>query len=89
MGAIPQIAEQKPSVAATALTQASIETASLAKIDIPKPKVTAEAQALSAAPVSPAPPSASGAGYRIVFDQSDQRVWLIKGDGSVERTYLV
>ena len=24
-----------------------------------------------------------------MFDQSDQRVWLVKADGSVERTYLV
>jgi len=34
-------------------------------------------------------PAASGAGRRIVFDQSDQRVWLVDDDGDVERTYLV
>jgi hypothetical protein len=34
-------------------------------------------------------PSASGDGRRIVFDQSDQRVWLVDEDDVVERTYLV
>jgi hypothetical protein len=35
------------------------------------------------------PPISSGAGRRVVFDQSDQRVWLLTSDGSVDRTYLV
>ena len=34
-------------------------------------------------------PDDSGAGRRIVFDQSDQRVWLVDDDEDVERTYLV
>ena len=34
-------------------------------------------------------PSASGEGRRIVFDQTDQRVWLVDDDDVVERTYLV
>ena len=34
-------------------------------------------------------PSDSGTGRRVVFDISDQRVWLVKRDGSVERTYPV
>jgi len=37
----------------------------------------------------PRPSPGSGDGRRIVFDQSDQRVWLVDDDGSVERTYLV
>lgn len=37
----------------------------------------------------PLPPQNSGAGRRIVFDQGDQRVWLIEGDEVVARTYLV
>ncbi|QNL93739.1 L,D-transpeptidase [Aeromicrobium senzhongii] len=47
------------------------------------PKKAAAAQA------DPAPPANSGTGRRIVFDQSDQRVWLIEADGTVDRTYLV
>jgi lipoprotein-anchoring transpeptidase ErfK/SrfK len=38
---------------------------------------------------APPVPSASGHGKRVVFDQSDQRVWLINDDGTVARTYLV
>jgi lipoprotein-anchoring transpeptidase ErfK/SrfK len=34
-------------------------------------------------------PAASGEGRRIVFSQSEQRVWLVGDDGSVDRTYLV
>ncbi|SKB08806.1 Lipoprotein-anchoring transpeptidase ErfK/SrfK [Aeromicrobium choanae] len=37
----------------------------------------------------PPPPQGSGEGRRIVFDQSDQRVWLIEADETVDRTYLV
>lgn len=38
--------------------------------------------------VPPLPPD-SGQGRRIVFDQSEQRVWLVEADGSVDRSYLV
>jgi hypothetical protein len=38
---------------------------------------------------SPPVPADSGDGRRIVFDQSDQRVWLVDDDESVARTYLV
>jgi hypothetical protein len=37
---------------------------------------------------APLPPH-SGEGKRIVFDQSDQRVWLIDADDTVKKTYLV
>lgn len=37
----------------------------------------------------PPVPADSGSGRRIVFDQSDQRVWLVSADEVVERTYLV
>ena len=40
-------------------------------------------------PEDPPVPADSGDGRRIVFDQSDQRVWLVDDDGTVERTYLV
>jgi lipoprotein-anchoring transpeptidase ErfK/SrfK len=38
---------------------------------------------------SAAVPVDSGSGRRIVFSQSLQRVWLVDGDDSAERTYLV
>ena len=34
-------------------------------------------------------PEGSGEGRRVVFDEGDQRVWLVDADGSVKRTYLV
>jgi lipoprotein-anchoring transpeptidase ErfK/SrfK len=34
-------------------------------------------------------PGDSGSGRRVVFDQSQQRVWLVSGSGRVLRTYLV
>ncbi len=41
-------------------------------------------------PAGPYPvPADSGSGRRIVFDQSDQRVWLVDRDGTVARTYPV
>jgi hypothetical protein len=41
------------------------------------------------AAVLPPLPTHSGQGRRIVFDQSDQRVWLVAADGDVKRSYLV
>lgn len=89
MGAIPQLQSPEPATASNALASAAIETAALEELKIPKPKVTPEAQKVEAAPDAATLPAGSGAGYRIVFDQSDQRVWLVASDGSVERTYLV
>ncbi|HRK48231.1 MAG TPA: L,D-transpeptidase [Nocardioides sp.] len=43
----------------------------------------------SGKPSDPPVPDDSGTGYRIVFDQSDQRVWLVDDDDKVQRTYLV
>jgi lipoprotein-anchoring transpeptidase ErfK/SrfK len=39
--------------------------------------------------VTPKLPGHSGHGRRVVFDQSEQRVWLVKADGTVARSYLV
>jgi len=43
----------------------------------------------SSEPASTELPSKSGAGKRIVFDESAQRVWLVSADNQVVRTYLV
>jgi hypothetical protein len=39
--------------------------------------------------VLPKVPADSGHGRRVVFDQSEQRVWLVAADGEVKRSYLV
>ncbi|WP_370290387.1 L,D-transpeptidase [Nocardioides sp.] len=49
-----------------------------------------EADGTSAAVAdSTALPADSGRGRRVVFSESRQRVWLVGGDGRVQRTYLV
>ncbi len=47
------------------------------------------ASAGDAEPASHPLPAGSGSGRRVVFSQSEQRVWLVDGRDSVERTYLV
>lgn len=47
-----------------------------------------EAQANRPTTRQPLPPS-SGTGRRVVYDISAQRVWLVRGDGEVARSYLV
>ncbi|CAM3483482.1 L,D-transpeptidase [Nocardioides dubius] len=39
--------------------------------------------------LAPKVPAGSGEGRRVVFSQSDQRVWLVRADGTAQRTYLV
>ena len=39
--------------------------------------------------VLPKLPAHSGHGRRVVFDQSQQRVWLVAADGEAKRSYLV
>lgn len=45
--------------------------------------------AAAAADPEPGVPAGSGTGRRVVFDMSDQRVWLVHRDESVRHTYLV
>jgi hypothetical protein len=46
-------------------------------------------QRLRRADGPPPLPEGSGSGRRVVFDESDQRVWLVRADGSVARSYPV
>ena len=48
-----------------------------------------DASAADRSDPNPPVPDDSGDGRRVVFDQSDQRVWLVDEDEDVERTYLV
>jgi len=54
-----------------------------------RPQAPTPTPAPSAEPTSPALPSDSGSGKRVVFDISDQRVWLVEKGDEVRRTYLV
>jgi len=65
--------------------QAAVTSADAAPSDGPQDDVADD----DTSTLDPPVPADSGEGKRIVFDQSDQRVWLVDDDGTVERTYLV
>ena len=69
----------------------AMETATFEQVAPPavaEPEVDVDAVALQ--PVAdPAVPADSGQGRRIVFSETDQRVWLVDADETVERTYPV
>ncbi|WP_051247971.1 L,D-transpeptidase [Nocardioides halotolerans] len=50
---------------------------------------TKDGAASRPADADPPVPADSGEGRRVVFDQTDQRVWLVDDDEEVVRTYLV
>jgi lipoprotein-anchoring transpeptidase ErfK/SrfK len=66
-------------------TQPSTTAASGNDDDAPQDDLADSDESTATPPV----PDDSGDGRRIVFDQSDQRVWLVDDDESVVRTYLV
>jgi len=56
----------------------------------PTPGPEAPEPGADAKPVATAPlPAASGSGRRVVYDISDQQVWLVEADGDVARTHPV
>ena len=56
----------------------------------PPPAVASTlAKSANHGPALPKLPMDSGSGRRIVFDESEQRVWLVAADGDVTRSYLV
>ncbi len=88
VGVLPQLKADSASADAGATAPASIETARIDTLVIPKPApkpTVAEASVTKVADL----PEGSGTGRRIVFDQSDQRVWLVDDDTSIKRTYRV
>ena len=84
VGVIPHLRATTPPASAAGVT--TLERASLQALEMPapKPKVTPAAKV-----VSVAVPKGSGSGRRIVFSESQQRVWLVGSDDTVVRTYLV
>jgi lipoprotein-anchoring transpeptidase ErfK/SrfK len=88
VGILPQLKADPAAADTSALAPAAIETAKLDTLVVPDPAPKRRVAAASVTQVAELPPG-SGTGRRIVFDQSDQRVWLVEGDGVVARTYLV
>jgi lipoprotein-anchoring transpeptidase ErfK/SrfK len=82
VGVLPHLRATTPPASAAGVS--TLERASLQALTLPapKPKPTVEA-------ASVALPKGSGSGRRIVFSESQQRVWLVGSDGKTDRTYLV
>lgn len=78
--------DQQARVAKSSARGAPTSTAPTTK-PIPTPVPTPSVPTPTAA--STALPDDSGTGRRVVFDQSDQRVWLVDTEGDTVRTYLV
>lgn len=77
---------------ATATSPTVLEQVNLEVVPAPVKKIEQiELADIESASVSDSTelPAKSGSGRRIVFDQSDQRVWLVADDGEVTRTYAV
>lgn len=77
-----------------AVVLASAVTGTIAPSDAARPAELSKPLEPASQPTSfpttaPTPPSRSGHGRRIVFDQSEQRVWLVGTDETVRRSYLV
>ncbi|AXT84194.1 hypothetical protein C6I20_02605 [Aeromicrobium sp. A1-2] len=88
VGVLPQLKAEPAAADVGARSPAAITTATFDPLEIPRPAVKPRVAVASVTEV-PALPEGSGSGRRIVFDQGDQRVWLVGDDGSVERTYAV
>lgn len=81
----PSAAEGERRAAAIMPATSPSETAT-PELSLPGPSTPAE----SAEETDPeALPAGSGTGRRIVFSETEQRVWLVRKNGSVRRTYLV
>jgi hypothetical protein len=94
VGVLPQFKNSPASAAAPSAGPAAIETAALDEFTLSRPKAKIAGSTTSSRPstkssTAAALPPGSGTGYRIVFDQSEQRVWLVGSSGKVERSYLV
>lgn len=94
IGLLPRMHGAAPATAvdSTTVTSSSFETTELATVKPPKPKPPDNAAKKLAAKVQAngdVLPGNSGTGRRVVFSESEQRVWLVNLDGTIDRTYKV
>ena len=85
----PSYAADRGSAADKSDAVASLTAAEEAAREEPEEEATDAPEAPETGPDEVSVPPDSGKGRRVVFDEGSQRVWLVKADGSVERTYLV
>ena len=89
VGVLPSSGDGQPAVAASVADRAPHPTtdATPDPTTPASPRVSAETDDVQAR--ATALPTGTGTGKRIVFDQSEQRVWLVSSAKHVDRTYLV
>ena len=88
LGGIGALPEEAPvSSRASGAMRTTAEHVRVAPVPSPEPSPASTTAAPTAAPT--ALPEASGSGRRVVFDISEQRVWLVSEAGRALRTYLV
>jgi lipoprotein-anchoring transpeptidase ErfK/SrfK len=91
-GVLPQVTAGNAAALDDSTPSAALETAAfadIAPVDVQAAESPAAEVVDAAEVIDPAVPADSGEGRRVVFDEGDQRVWLVDDDESVERTYLV
>ncbi|MBD8605333.1 L,D-transpeptidase [Aeromicrobium sp. CFBP 8757] len=94
---VPQLgtdaADARQAVAAPGGTTPTVTQAApveqAAPSTVTEPQVDVDVDAVALAVDDPAVPADSGEGRRIVFSETEQRVWLVDADETVERTYPV
>ncbi|MCW2747928.1 MAG: hypothetical protein JWP10_1070 [Nocardioidaceae bacterium] len=84
LGLLPDFTGNSAS-SAEASSDAAFATLTQARLT----EVTPAPATVTPKPVSTELPADSGTGKRVVFSQSDQRVWLVDANGVAETTYLV
>jgi hypothetical protein len=78
-----------PSLLIAAASVAALGDTFTASGPPPAAASTTQTRSANREAVLPKLPIHSGTGRRIVFDESEQRVWLVAADGDAKRSYLV
>lgn len=90
IGLLPRTQGGMPAEASAGVSASAFETAVIDPVRAPEPiQAAPNALAAKVEAASDVLPRQSGTGKRVVFSQSEQRVWLVDADGSVNRTYKV
>lgn len=89
VGLFPRL--ENGSAASADIASTAFQNAQLTPVEAPVKKKARDTTALAATveKTGDALPAGSGVGRRVVFSQSEQRVWLVENSGKVTSTYLV
>lgn len=92
IGLLPRMQGGTPAPAFADVSASAFESTELANVETPVVAVKKVPETEIASKVMAtgnALPKSSGTGKRVVFSQSEQRVWLVNDNGTIDRTYKV